>query len=551
MKKSSFINGAFIATFAIFVAKFLGIVYVIPFYHIIGEQNGSLYGYAYTIYNLFLSLSTIGLPSAMSKIVSEYNTMGYYYTKEKAYKIGNTLVTILGVVSFVVLFVFAPSIARAIIGDNIGGNTIEDITFVVRIISTAILFVPVLSMAKGYLQGHKYIAPSSFSQILEQVIRVAVILIGSYTFLNIFNLGVTNAVGIAVFGATAGAIGALWYVLHKIKKNSKQLNRNVKITKEEKNITTKEIVKKIITYAIPFVLFGITISIYEFVDMLTIINTLTDSLGYTIKDAESIIGVMNTWGNKLNSIVIAISVGLTTSLIPSITSSFVANKLDDVRKKINQALQVLLFVALPITFGLSFLATPVFNAFYGVNTWGPVVFKYTVFIALANCLFNITVVMTQSINRYKTVFISIFSGIIFKLMFNVPLMLLTDKLGIHGFYGATSATLLGLGITIIINLFALKKYIKVDYKSTIQEVSKMIIGLVIMFLVLLGMKFIIPLYNTSRMISILIVILNAVIGAAIYFAFTYKTKVIDNILGKNFVNKILTKFKIRQNNSID
>ncbi len=549
MKKSSFINGAFIATLAIFVAKFLGIVYVIPFYHIIGEQNGSLYGYAYTIYNLFLSLSTIGLPSAMSKIVSEYNTIGYYYTKERAYKIGNTLVTILGIVSFLVLFIFAPSIAKAIIGDNIGGNTIEDITLVVRVISTAILFVPVLSMSKGYLQGHKYIAPSSFSQILEQVIRVAVILVGSYTFLNIFHLGVTNAVGVAVFGATVGAIGALWYVLHKIKKNRKQLNRDAKITKEEKNITTKEILKKIITYAIPFVLFGITISIYEFIDMLTIVKTLTNSLGYTITDAESIIGVMNTWGNKLNSIVIAISVGLTTSLIPSITSSFVANKLGDVRKKINQALQVLLFVALPITFGLSFLATPVFSAFYGANTWGPVVFKYTVFIALANCLFNITVVMTQSINRYKTVFISIFSGILFKLIFNIPLMFLTNKLGIQGFYGATTATLLGLGITIIINLIALKKYVKVDYKSTIKEVSKMIIGLVIMFLVLFGMTFIISLYNASRIISILIVILYAIVGAIIYFIFAHKTKVIDNIFGKNFINKILEKFKIRQNNS--
>ena len=56
MKKSSFVNGAFIATFAIFVAKFLGIVYVIPFYHIIGEQNGSLYGYAYNIYSIFLGI---------------------------------------------------------------------------------------------------------------------------------------------------------------------------------------------------------------------------------------------------------------------------------------------------------------------------------------------------------------------------------------------------------------------------------------------------------------------------------------------------------------
>ena len=549
MKKSSFINGAFIATFGIFVAKFLGIIYVVPFYHIIGEQNGSLYGYAYTIYNLFLSLSTIGLPTAMSKIVSEYNTLEYYYTKEKAYKIGSILVTALGVLSFIILFIFAPSIAKAIIGDNIGGNTIEDITFVVRIISTAILFVPMLSISKGYLQGHKFIAPSSISQILEQIIRVAIIIVGSYTFLNVFHLGITNAVGVAVFGATAGAIGALWYVLNKIKKNKKQLNKNSNPKEEEKSITTKEIAKKIITYAIPFVLFGITISIYEFIDMLTVVKTLTTSLGYSITDAESIIGVINTWGNKLNSIVIAISIGLTTSLIPNITSSFVAGKLDDVRKKINQALQVLLYVSLPITFGLSFLSIPVFNAFYGANTWGPIVFKYSVFIALANCIFNTTVVMTQSINKYKAVFISLISGVLFKLIFNVPIMELTHNLGIQGFYGSITTTLLGLGITIIINLIMLKKYVKVSYKTTINELSKMIISLVVMFIALLIMMFIIPLYNPSRIISILIVILYAGIGALIYFGLTYKLKVVNNIFGKNFINNILAKLKIRQNNT--
>jgi len=546
MKKSSFINGAFIATFGIFVAKFLGIIYVVPFYHIIGEQNGSLYGYAYTIYNLFLSLSTIGLPTAMSKLVSEYNTLGYYYTKERAYKIGTLIVTVLGIISFIVLFIFAPSIAQSIIGDNIGGNSIEDITFVVRVISTAILFVPTLSISKGYLQGHKFIAPSAFSQILEQIIRVAIIIVGSYTFLNIFHLGITNAVGVAVFGATAGAIAALWYVLHKIRANKKQLNRDAKPTKEEKNITNKEIAKKIITYAIPFVLFGITISIYEFIDMLTVVKTLTNSLGYSIKDAESIIGVINTWGNKLNSIVIAISVGLTTSLIPTITSSFVAGKLDDVRKKINQALQVLLYVALPITFGLSFLAIPVFNAFYGANTWGPIVFKYSVFIALANCIFNTTVVMTQSINRYKAMFISLISGILFKLILNVPLMELSHSLGIQGFYGSITVTLLGLGITIVMNLIMLKKYVKVSYKNTINQLSKMIISLVAMFVVLLIMNLLIPQYNPSRVVSIFIVIIYALVGAIVYFGLTYKLKVVDNIFGKNFINNILTKFKIRQ-----
>ena len=88
MKKSNFINGALIATIGIVLTKFLGIVYVIPFYSIIGESNIALYGYAYTIYNLFLSLSTVGIPPAMSKLISEYNTLGYYKAKKEAFNIG-------------------------------------------------------------------------------------------------------------------------------------------------------------------------------------------------------------------------------------------------------------------------------------------------------------------------------------------------------------------------------------------------------------------------------------------------------------------------------
>ena len=326
MKKNSFIKGAFIATFAIFVSKFLGIVYVIPFYSIIGEQNGSLYGYAYTIYNLFLALSTVGIPPAMSKLISEYNTLGYYNTKERAYRLGKKLMLIISVVVFIILFTMAPIIAKAIIGDATGGNSIEDIAFVVRVISTAILVVPLLSISKGYLQGHKFIAPSSYSQILEQIIRIIVILVGSYTFLNVFKLGMTNAIGVAVFGATVGAIGALIYVLYKIHKNKSQLNIDEPIKAEEKKITNKEILKKIITYSLPFIMFGLTMSIYEFIDMVTIVKTLTHNLGFSTVDAESVIGVMNTWGNKLNSIVIAISIGLTTSLVPNITSSYVCKK---------------------------------------------------------------------------------------------------------------------------------------------------------------------------------------------------------------------------------
>ena len=82
LKKNTFIQGAFIATLGIVISKILGIIYVIPFYAIIGDQGGALYGYAYNIYSIFLGISQAGLPLAMSKLISEYNTLGYYETKE-------------------------------------------------------------------------------------------------------------------------------------------------------------------------------------------------------------------------------------------------------------------------------------------------------------------------------------------------------------------------------------------------------------------------------------------------------------------------------------
>lgn len=76
--------------------------------NIIGEQGGALYGYAYSIYAIFLSLSSSGIPVAMSKVISEFNSLGYYNTKERAYKIGNTIIIGLGLLSFVILMIFAP-----------------------------------------------------------------------------------------------------------------------------------------------------------------------------------------------------------------------------------------------------------------------------------------------------------------------------------------------------------------------------------------------------------------------------------------------------------
>ena len=106
MKKNNFVQGAFIATLGIVITKILGILYVIPFYAIIGEQGGALYGYAYSIYLVFMAISSAGIPLAISKIISEYQTLGYYNAKQRSFKIGKQIATTLGILCFIILFVF-------------------------------------------------------------------------------------------------------------------------------------------------------------------------------------------------------------------------------------------------------------------------------------------------------------------------------------------------------------------------------------------------------------------------------------------------------------
>ena len=85
LKKNSFKSGALINTVGIFISKILGILYVIPFYALIGTAGGALYGYAYSIYSFFINMSTAGIPLAISRVTSDYNAKGYYNVKKRAF----------------------------------------------------------------------------------------------------------------------------------------------------------------------------------------------------------------------------------------------------------------------------------------------------------------------------------------------------------------------------------------------------------------------------------------------------------------------------------
>lgn len=538
MKKESFLKGAFIATICIILSKVLGVLYVIPFHAIIGESGGALYGYAYSLYTLFLNLSTVGIPLAISKLVSEYDTLGYQRVKERSYQIAYRFVFIMSIISFLILFIFAPFLSHLIIGDVTGGHTWEEITYVVRISSFALVFVTILSVMKGYLQGHKFITPSSISEVIEQIVRVCVIIFGSYISIYILHQSVKEAVGIAVFGATAGAIAALIYLRIKIKKAKLGVQKDYVESEKEKKIDDKKVIQKLVIYTVPFVLMSIVSSSYSLVDMFTVVKTLVNHVGMDATVAESVMSVLTTWGAKLNTIVVSIASGIVVSLLPNMTSDYVAKNYEGVRKKINKTLQINLYCTIPMATGLSFLSIPVWNIFYGTSEIGPKVFSYSIFVTVVSSLFlNLNVIM-QSVDRLKKVYISLIVGLLFNACMNVPFMLLFHYIGLPAYYGAITSTIIGYGLTVVINLYTLRQDFHVRYRKTIKHIGYSLLADIAMVFVLSVLNKVLPIDYGGRFYSMFIVVIYAIVGSFIYFLITWKTGTIKTVFGKNIIQKI-------------
>ena len=523
MKKNSFMQGAIIATIAIIFSKVIGVLYVIPFYSIIDDKGGALYGYAYSIYNIFLIISSAGIPLAISKITSEYETKKEYKNKMIMYDLSKKIIYIFSIISFLICFVFAKPIAHLILGSLTEGNTIEDVAFVIRCISFALLIVPILSSSRGYLQGHKYITPSSLSQVIEQIVRILVILIGSYICVKVLHISVTYAVGISVFSACIGAIIAYIYLHYKMKQIfPKEDMQKVIATEEEK----KAIISKLIGYCIPFIVINIANSIYNTTDMI-LINRGLKLLNFTDLDIETISSVYTTWGSKIISIVTAFATGLVISLIPSIVEAYTLKNQKNVDMYFNKMLLVLLHIILPLTIFMSIFAQNIWSVFYRQSVYGPIILKYTILVAFFDSAYIMICSALQGLYKTKLIYISVTTGLFINSFLDIPFMLLFNKLGLYPFYGATTATVIGYIISLSIPLLYLSKKEKFNYKETFKTLPRLIIAIIFLCIICLLYQHFIS-FKSSQIYNIIYLVIIGIICLIIYYGIN--KKILNHIL---------------------
>ncbi|ANB59079.1 polysaccharide biosynthesis family protein [Anoxybacillus sp. B7M1] len=529
MSASKLLRGTFILTAGVMLSRILGLVYVIPFYPLVGERGGALYSYGYVPYQIFISLATAGVPLAVSKFVSKYNALGEYGTGYRLFRSGLLLMTITGIAACATLYTIAPWIAPFVIDKQVEGNSVADVVTVIRAVSFALMIVPVMSLIRGFFQGHESMGPTAASQVVEQLIRIIFLLASCYIVLRVLHGSLVTAISLATFAAFIGALGGLAILIWYWWKRKEHLAELLTQDRGQLHPSLKDMYKELIMYAAPFVFVGLATPLYQLIDQFTF-NRAMASIGLA-KISEEAYSIFNVWAQKLVIIPVTLATSFGLTLIPTITKAYISGDRKSFRKYLNQTFQVVMFLTVPAVVGMAILAEPMYAAFYNYDPLGEQVLRWYAPAAILFAMFSVTAAVLQGINQQRFTVISLTLGLLVKLSLN------TFFITKFATIGAILATTFGYFLSVVFNLFIIQKYTKYRYNFVIRRTILVMILTAIMSIgavVMLHLCQWLFHYNGGKVESVVIVIICAAVGAGIYFWLSERLGLISSLFGNRF-----------------
>ena len=252
-KQNTFFGGAAILAVGILVVKLIGMFYKIPLTNIIGEQGTADFNNAYYIYSVLLTISTAGLPVAVSKLVSEANALNRRNQVRKIFRLSLTLFLALGAISFLIMFFRADLLADMMHDGKAAAG--------IRALAPAVICVGCLSAFRGYAQGHGDMAPTAISQIIEAMCKLVVGLSLAFWLIRA-GQGADVAAAGAITGVTVGTVVAVAYMaFHHVRKTMEQPRLS-----QDTPDSAGDILKEVLRIAIPITLSSSMVGIVTVID---------------------------------------------------------------------------------------------------------------------------------------------------------------------------------------------------------------------------------------------------------------------------------------------
>lgn len=352
-KKESFVAGAAILTASTVIIKILGACFKIPLSNIIGTGNMSYFGTTYNIYALLLTVSTAGLPVAMSRMVSEADVLGRHNQVRRTFRVARGAFFVMGALSTLFMLLFSRRLAIFMGAPEAAVS--------IRILAPALVCVCLMSAYRGYSQGLGDMVPTSVSQIIETLCKVLFGLSAAWLLMRRGKDGSIGAAG-GIFGVTVGTVLGLVYIVFAKQK----LERRVITPAGDPDVpdSVGRTLKKLIAIGVPITIGSCVLNLVALVDTKMCLGRLQSALGLSYERAKVLYGIYFN-SQTLYNLPSAFAVPMVTSAIPAIAAYAAQKRTKDASQVLGASLKLMNLLAMPMAVGMGVLAAPIMAGLYG------------------------------------------------------------------------------------------------------------------------------------------------------------------------------------------
>jgi stage V sporulation protein B len=445
LKKDTLLKGTLILAAAALVARALGILQRVPLDYFMGEVGNGYFAVANNLYLLLLVVATAGIPSAISKMVSERYALGRVDEARQVYRAALLFGAMAGLVITLGMWLLAPVIAGPILNE-------PDAAAAIRAIAPSLLLFPIIAMMRGYFQGRQFMTAGGMSQIIEQILRVFAAVAIAYAVYSANPLNNKGMASGAALGSVFGSIGALVVMLYYARKlKAKDRSEPQMKSDTSRNLSLRTIYRELFQFSIPIVMTAVTVQLLYTLDT-TMVKSLTR--GHfdpaTINHWWAVLGFN---AQSIAGIPVILAVALSQSIIPIISSAHATGDRERVGRQASLAIRVALYSAMPVVLLLGIGAYSVNGLLFEKAGGSAIVAMLTL-----GTLFQVGMMVTNSIllgiGEPKKATMHAVTGVLIKIILSFLLA------PFYGVYGIVAATTVCFVWALSFNILSLKKRVQ-------------------------------------------------------------------------------------------
>lgn len=457
-KKQSFMQGIITLMFSQVLIKILGLIYKLYLTNKkgFGDTGNAIYNSGFQIYALLLTISSIGVPNAVAKLISEKLSVEDSIGAQKIFKVALAFFSIVGFLGSVLLFFGSEFIANVWL-------QIPEAKLTLMILAPSIFFVSLISVFRGYFNGYENMKPMAESQTIEQlsktvctiaIVELVCFLMGYQETTEIMAAGANLATTIATFISFI----YLFYLYSKKIKYDKKTG----ICEHYRSTKTIDIVKKIIVIAMPLTISAILGSLNKNIDSFTVVRGLKTFMSE--EQAKMQYGILSGKIDTLVTFPLSFNIALATALVPAISAAKARGDNSSIEKRISLSMLVTILIGLPCSLGMIIFAKPILEMLFPNASSGEFIYQ----ISSISIIF-ITIEQTvngalQGLGKVNAPVISLLFGVTVKLILNLILVKINpDNFILGGVAGAAVATVICHVISMTISFIILRKNVKFKF----------------------------------------------------------------------------------------